>query len=80
MLRLATKPPPPGKYPRRNTGKIHVEGALIPIDLPYPPFSLWEFGESKAVDMPADPSGALVKPETDDEYTVKKALTPDFLP
>ena len=78
VLRLATKPPAAGKYPRRNTGKIHVEGGLFPLDLPYPPFSIWDFGESKKVDMPGDPSGAFVKPETDDEYTVKKSLTPEF--
>jgi hypothetical protein len=78
VLRLATTPPAAGKYPRRNTGKIHVEGGLFPIDLPYPPFSLWEFGESTPVDVAGDPSGALVRPETDDEYTIKKVLTPEF--
>lgn len=77
VLRLATKPPAAGKYPRRNTGKIHVDGGLFPLDLPYPPFSLWEFGQAKRVDIPGDPTGAT-KPQTVDEYTVKKSLTPDF--
>jgi hypothetical protein len=78
VLRLATKPPDAGKYPRRNTGTIHVDGGLVPLDLPYPPFSLWEFGAATHVDVAGDPSGAAVAPETDDEFTVKKALTPDF--
>ena len=42
VLRLASRSPAAGKYPRLNTGKIHVDGGLFPLDLPYPPFSLWE--------------------------------------
>ncbi|MEN3271769.1 MAG: hypothetical protein V7636_530, partial [Actinomycetota bacterium] len=60
------------------TGKIHVDGGLVPLDLPYPPFSLWEFGAATHVDVPGDPTGAAVPPETDDEFTVKKSLTPEF--
>jgi hypothetical protein len=78
VLRLATAPPPAGTYPRRNTGKIHVEGGLAPLDLPYPPLSLWEFSASTPVDVPGDPTGAVAPPEKDDQYTVKKSLTPDF--
>lgn len=77
VLRLATQPPAAGIYPRRNTGTIHVEGALVPIDLPYPPFSLWEFGESKQIEVAGDPTGSTA-PMVQDEYTVKKSLTPDF--
>lgn len=78
VLRLATSVPAPGKYPRRNTGKIRVEGGLVPLDLPYPPFSLWEYGAATRIDVPGDPTGAVTKPETDDEFTVKKMLTPEF--
>jgi hypothetical protein len=78
VLRLASAPPEAGAYPRRNTGTVHVEGGLVPLDLPYPPFSLWEYGAATHVDVPADPTGAVTPAETDDEFTVKKALTPDF--
>ena len=78
VLRVAAKPPAAGKYPRRNTGTIHVEGALLPIDLPYPPFSVWEYSESTPVEIEADPTGALSPARTEDEYTVRKSLTPDF--
>jgi hypothetical protein len=78
VLRLATHSPAAGKYPRRNEGKIHVEGALVPIDLPYPPFSLWEFSDPKEITIPGDPTGAFTPPAKGDEYTIKKSLTPDF--
>jgi len=78
VLRLARKPPDAGKYPRRNTGTIRVEGGLLPLNLPYPPFSLWEYSAATHINVPADPTGAAVPAETDDEFTVKKTLTPEF--
>ena len=78
VLRVASRSPAGGKYPRRNTGKIHVDGGIVPIDLPYPPFSLWEQTPPTPVDIPADPTGAVTPAAKGDEYTVKKSLTPDF--
>ena len=77
VLRVATRSPAGGMYPRRNTGTVHIEGGVIPIDLPYPPFSIWEHSEPTPVVIPGDPTGA-VPPTEGDEYTVKKSLTPDF--
>ncbi len=78
VRRVATRSPAGGKYPRRNTGTVHIEGGLVPIDLPYPPFSIWEHTEPAPVDIPGDPTGAITPAATGDEYTVKKSLTPDF--
>jgi hypothetical protein len=58
---------------------VHVEGGLFPIDLPFPPFSLWEYGEPTPVDLPGDPTGAVTAPAKGDDYTITKTLTPDFV-
>jgi hypothetical protein len=79
VLRLASRSPAAGTYPRRNVGKVHVDGGVLPLDLPYPPFSLWEFGASTPIEVPPDPTGAIAPGGTGDEYTIKKSLTPDYV-
>lgn len=42
-----TRPPTEGVYLKQNTGSIKVEGGVIPLTLPYPPFSKLTISEVK---------------------------------
>ena len=81
--RVAVAPPPAGTYPRRNTGTVTLEGGVIPINLPFPPFSLWEYGTPTPTEVtPSAVAGTATQvpaePMPADEYDVVKTLTPEF--
>ena len=81
--RVAAAPPVAGTYLRRNTGTIHIEGGVVPIDLPYPPLSTWVHGEPTEVSVTPTPVAGNsfqvpTEPAPADEYEVVKTLTPDF--
>jgi hypothetical protein len=45
-----TRPPAPGIYYKRNDGRIGVTGGVIPISVPYPPFTRLVIGNVKSED------------------------------
>lgn len=70
-------PPVAGLYPRRNTGFIEIQGASLPIRLPYPFFTAWDVSETKEAVRPG-PLGTPGAVEPARQFTIVKSLTPDF--
>jgi len=71
------EPPAAGTYPRRNTGFIEIQGASLPIKLPYPFFTAWEISETEERTRPG-PFGTPGSVEPARQFTVTKTLSPDF--
>lgn len=71
------EPPPPGTYPRKNTGFIEIQGASLPIKIPYPFFTTWEHSEATVEERPG-PLGTPNPAAPAPQYTVTKTLGPEF--
>lgn len=70
-------PPKPGAYPRRNTGFVDIQGAGLPIRLPYPFYTAWEISDPKEELRPG-PFGTRGSVEPAVQFTVTKSLTPTY--
>lgn len=70
-------PPAAGTYGRKNSGWIEIQGATLPIRLPYPFFSTWEFSEvtEQVRPGPLGTPGAVAPAR---QYTVTKSLGPTY--
>jgi hypothetical protein len=70
-------PPLPGTYLRNNEGWIEIQGATLPIRLPYPFVSAWEISETTE-DVRPGPFGTPGAVEPARQFTVTKSLGPEF--
>ena len=70
-------PPVAGTYVRRNSGFVEIQGAGLPIRLPYPFISAWEISEADEQIRPGPfgTQGTLVPAP---QFTVTKSLGPEF--
>ena len=71
------EPPVAGTYARKNSGSIDIQGANLPISLPYPFFTAWEFSEASEELRPG-PFGTTGAVEPATQFTVTKTLTPTY--
>lgn len=70
-------PPLPGTYLRNNDGSIEIQGATLPIRIPYPFVSAWEISETTEAVRPG-PLGTPGAVEPARQFTVTKSLGPEF--
>lgn len=70
-------PPVAGTYGRQNKGWIELQGATLPIRLPYPFFSTWKFSDLTERVRPG-PLGTPGAVEPARQYTVTKSLGPTY--
>jgi hypothetical protein len=70
-----TRPPTEGQYLKQNTGTIRIEGGIIPLTLPYPPFTLLKISNVKTQERSDTYRGAVITTTFETEEQITSALS-----